>query len=360
MEAILNECYKNLDQSSALTSINKLYKCAKPTIPKLTLCNVKEWLQKQDVYTLHKLPRRSFKHRRVYVSGIDDQFQIDLCDMRSIRATNDDFAYILTCIDVFSKFAWGIPVKTKRPADVAQAFLSILEHGRKPKYVQSDEGTEFLGAPFQKMLKNEDILHFTSRNPDIKCAIVERFNRTLKSKMWKMFTLQRSHRWLDALPVLIDAYNKSYHRSIKMRPVDVNKANESQVWHNLYGNDNSKTKYRFKFNLGDQVRLAKKNVPFRKGYEPQWTEEVFTVSKRLAKYPPIYYVKDYAGEEVRGSYYDHELQKVIKDTESEYWVEKILQTRRRRGHIEYFVKWSGYPDTFNQWIPAKDLSQKSL
>jgi len=146
-----------------------------------------------------------------------------------------------------------------------------------------------------------------------------------------------------------------------MKPIDVSKTNEAHVWNSLYGSnkdDTLHTRQKFKFNLGDQVRLLKKNVPFRKGYEPQWTEEIFTVSKRLAKIPPTYYVKDYGGEEVRASYYTHELQKVIKDFDEPYWVEQILKTRRDKcGNIQYFVKWSGYPDTFNQWIPASELKR---
>jgi transposase InsO family protein len=360
MEELLKQKYLDLENAGALTSVQTLYRATKQANPDTTLANVKHWLQTQDVYTLHKPARRAFKHRRVYVKGINDQFQIDLCDMRALSKQNDGYAYILTCIDVFSKYAWAIPLKCKKPGDAAQAFLKILSMGRKPMYVQSDEGKEFLGKNFQQMLKQQGIKHFTSRNPDIKCAVVERFNRTLKTRMWRAFTLQRSHRWLDILDRLVVAYNNSYHRSIRMKPSEVTKDNEAQVYNTLYGKDASSisSRQRFKFNLGDQVRLQKKNVPFRKGYEPQWTEEVFTVSKRLGKIPPIFYVKDYAGEEVRASYYAHELQKVIKDLAEPYWVEKILKTRRdKRGNIEYFVKWSGYPDSFNQWIPSKELKR---
>ena len=96
MEAVLKDIYYTSEHEGSLASINKLYNSAKARLPLLTLAEVKDWLKKQDAYTLHRLPRRAFKHRRVYVCGIDDQFQIDLCDMRSIRATNDYFAYILT------------------------------------------------------------------------------------------------------------------------------------------------------------------------------------------------------------------------------------------------------------------------
>ncbi len=192
------------------------------------------------------------------------------------------------------------------------------------------EGTEFLGHQFQDMLSQKGIKFFTSKNPDIKCSIVERFNRTLKTRMWKVFTHLRTRRWLDVLPKLVRAYNYSHHRSIHMRPIDVTEANESEVWHILYGGDNKKVKYRFKFNLGDQVRLGAKPNRIRKGCEPQWTEEIFMISKRLPRKPPMYFVKDINGEEIRGSYYEHELQKIIKDINAPYWVEKVTKSRRNK------------------------------
>jgi len=357
MDKVLEDIYYNLDSPSSFTGINSLYKEAKKQLPNISVSDVKRWLCKQESHTLHKPRRKKFLHRRVYVSGIDEQFQIDLCDMRAVAKENDGNNYILTCIDVFSKFAWAVPTKTKRPSEVAQAFVHVLLDGRKPKFVQSDEGTEFLGHPFQTMLKNENILFFTSKNPDIKCSVVERFNRTLKTRMWKVFTKLRSHRWVDILPKLVKAYNNSFHRSIHMRPVDVTKSNESEVWHILYGGNDEESKQTFKFNVGDQVRVGVKPNPFRKGYEPQWTEEIFTVSTRLARKPPMYFVKDANGEEIRGSYYEHELQKVVKDVKAPYWVEKVLESRRnKRGQLEHFVKWSGYPANFNQWIPASDLN----
>ena len=101
----------------------------------------------------------------------------------------------------------------------------------------------------------------------------------------------------DILQKLVKSYNHSRHRSIGMRPVDVNKKNENVAWQNLYGNESSKP-VRFKFNIGDKVRTSKTRRTFKKGYVPNWTEEVFTVSKRVPRRPPVYKIANYDGEEL--------------------------------------------------------------
>src|SRR5438477_3706732 len=150
-------------------------------------------------YTLHKGARRRYVTRPYRTNKIDGQWQIDLVEMLEFQNVNDGYRYLLTVIDLFSRYAWARPLKTKSAADVTLAFRSILsEDRRKPKKVQSDNGREFENAPFQLMLTNNGIKFFTISSA-YKAAVVERFNRTLKGKMWKYFTHTGSHRWLDVL-----------------------------------------------------------------------------------------------------------------------------------------------------------------
>ena len=132
--------------------------------------------------TLHKSARVRFSRRKTYSKGPGDLFQIDLADLVNISSHNDGCRYLLTCIDVFTKRAWAVPTKTKTGREVSRAFEKILSDGYKPNMVQSDKGTEFLNSTFQSMLKRHDIKFYTSENEDIKAAVVERFNRTLKTK----------------------------------------------------------------------------------------------------------------------------------------------------------------------------------
>ena len=137
------------------------------------------FLSSRDAYTMHRPTRVRFPRRRTYAKGIDDLFQIDLIDLGSLSAYNSGYRYVLMCIDVFSKYAWGVPLKTKTGREVAAAFETILEE-RKCTLLQGDKGAEWLNAPFQEMLRRHGIKFYTSENDDIKASIVERLNRTIK------------------------------------------------------------------------------------------------------------------------------------------------------------------------------------
>ena len=109
---------------------------------------MRRFLTEQDACTLHKPRRIRFPRRKTYSKGIGDLYQIDLVDLSSLASHNDCMRYLLTCIDVFSKRAWAIPVRTKSARDVTRAFEIVLEDG-KCNMVQSDKGTEFLNSTFQ-------------------------------------------------------------------------------------------------------------------------------------------------------------------------------------------------------------------
>ena len=140
-----------------------------------------------------------------------------------------------------------------------------------------------------------------------------------------------------------------------MKPSQVTKANKAKVWETLYGNDADK-RVRFKFQVGDRVRISKVKRMFEKSYLPNFTEEMFTVYKRFARQVPVYKLKDDAGEILDGTFYEPELQKVIKEDDV-YRFENVLRKRKRKGVVEYFVKWKGYSDKFNSWVAERDMSK---
>ena len=285
---------------------------------------IKEWLMMQDTYTLHKPIRRNFKRNRVIVGGIDQQWQMDLADMQSMQKFNDGYRYLLVCIDVFSKYAWVVPLKNKTGPSLVEALKIILTSGRKPEKII----TEFFNKHFKALLKDEDIELYNTYN-ETKASIVERLIRTLKTRMWRYFTAKKTMRYIDILPDLVYSYNHTVHRSIKMRPTDVTVDNEKQMWHTLYDDDDDDEEHvKYKFKIGDQVRISKIKRTFEKGYLPNFSKEIFTISKQVPCYPPVYKLKDYDGEELKGTFYKKELQKVIKP-DSVYEVEKILKKRGR-------------------------------
>jgi len=194
---------------------------------------VTDYLAGQDAYTLHKPRRLRFPRRKTYSKGIADLYQIDLADLSSLSPFNDGTRYLLTCIDVFTKRAWAVPVRSKFGRVVAEAFERIIAE-RKCNMVQSDKGTEFLNSTFQSMLRRHGIKFYTSENDDLKAAVVERFNRTLKTKMFRYFTYKKTRRYVDVLDDLLHSYNNTYHRSIGMAPAEVGPHNEDVVRARLY------------------------------------------------------------------------------------------------------------------------------
>jgi transposase InsO family protein len=304
----------------------------------------KTWLSSQDAYTLHKPVRKIFPRRKTFAKGIGDLYQADLVDMQNLSRYNDGYRYILTCIDVFSKRAFAIPLKDKRGASVTKAFETIFAE-TTPTMLQTDRGTEFLNVEVQKLFRDRKINHYWSLNDDIKSAVVERFNRTLKTRMFRYFTHRNSNKWVDVLSDLIKAYNSSYHRTIGMAPDDVTSTNENEIAKRMYPD---KPKLVWKYNVGDRVRISKYKNIFEKGYLKNWSDEMYVIFDRYPTFPVTYGLRDLGDEEIKGKFYEQEIQLVSK-TDDVYIVEKVLKTRKRNGIVESLIQWRGYPSKFNSW-----------
>lgn len=355
---ILTDIYFNTKHPASFSTADTLWKATAKTIPKI---KVQKWIEGQEAYTLHRPIRKRFPRNRYYVDNIDVVWQADLNDMRSLQAENDGYNYLLTIIDVFSKHAWALPLKTKTGPEVTKAFQDIFQQSkRKPLKIQTDLGGEFVNKVFKTFLEKHNITLYHIYNPDTKACIVERFNRTLKARMWRYFTHEASHRYLEVLPDLLHAYNHSKHRSIGMSPSEVNDTNVLTVWHSLYGNKsrNPVNSLKMKFKIGDKVRISKEKMAFEKGYEENWSTEVFIITQCKNRKPFVYVLEDLAGEPITGTFYEHELQRVqITDT-STFKIDKILQTLGRGARKKVLVSWKGYPSKFNEWILASTLKQK--
>ena len=192
------------------------------------------------------------------------------------------------------------------------------------------------------MLNLENIRFFTVKS-QFKAAVVERFNRTLKNKMWRHFTHTGSYKWLNVLPGLMRAYNSTAHRSIGMAPAAVNKEIEHELWQMQEETGPQQVSHvkesKQVLHVRD-VRLSKAKRVFDKGYLPNWTEEVFTISRIIdTSEPKQYKVRDDRLEEIDGSFYAAELQKVSKP--EVYAIEKVIRSRKVAGRRQYCVKWPG-------------------
>ena len=195
-------------------------------------------------------------------------------------------------------------------------------------------------------------------NSEMKASVIERFNRTLKEKMWRYFTFKQSHRYIDILQDIVYSYNHTFHRTIKTSPNEVNKINEELIFKNIYGYSKDlgdSTVVKNKFKVGDKVRISKYKNIFEKSYTPNWTREIFIVDKILPRVPTVYILKDQNNEIIQGIFYEQQMEKIFKNDDI-YYVEKIIKSRKnKKGIKEYFIKWLGYPDKFNSWEPLKNI-----
>ncbi len=304
--------------------------------------------RKQIVEELHKPARKNFTRRHVILKGIDELWQADLVDMNALYKFNNGHKFILTVIDCFSKFAWSSPIKNKSAESVTSAMHVIFKNSNRiPKNLQTDFGKEFYNTKFKSLMDKYEINHYSTYS-HLKCSIVERFNRTLKSKMWKMFSYTGKYIWIDKLNNLIDEYNKTKHRTIKMRPIDVkSKKCEQKLLKTVFNNKFRLVKNKFK--IGDFVRVSKYKGSFEKGYTPNWSPELFEICCVNRKYPVTYKLRDYKNCIIAGCFYEAELQKT-KNNEA-FLIEKILKKNNKK----VLVKWYGFDDSHNSWINKNEI-----
>ena len=302
-----------------------------------------DWSQ-QLAEELHKPITRKFRKRRVICDGIDEIWAADLVEMQKYSKWNKGIKYLLMVIDVFSKYGWSKPLKVKKTESVSSAFdLLFKKSKRKPEMLWTDRGSEFISKHFKEFLKKNKIKLYHTENEE-KSSIVERWNKTMKNRMWRMFSANNNTVYWDKLDKLVDDYNNTYHSSIEMTPTEASKKeNENKVFANLYGDLIYLKPKKPKSSIGDKVRISKyKRRVFDKGYTPNWTEEVFVVDKVMLTKPVTYKIIDLLGEEIEGSFYEKELQKAKQQT---FRIEKVI--RRDNKKKKALVKWKGYSDKFN-------------
>lgn len=304
---------------------------------------------------LHKPIRRKFQKRVVFAKGVDEIWAADLVDMQSFSKYNNGFKYILMIIDVFSKYGWAIPLKTKNGIGVANALRTIFIKNKPPTMLWTDDGKEFFNKDVSKVLLKNHIKLYSTKNEE-KASVAERWNRTIKTQMWKYFSANNTKRYVDILQKLIDKYNNTKHRSIGCTPsVAREPASYKQVFDKLYKNKFEERLKAPRFRVGDLVRISKKKKTFEKGFTPNWTEEVFTINKVKTTKPPTYTIQDMKGDPIEGSFYGAELQKSTQDI---YRIEKIIKKRLMKdGNREALVKWKGYDNKFNSWVPLSELKR---
>ena len=299
---------------------------------------------------LNKPVINKFERKKIIVNHIDEIHSCDLVDMQKYSRVNKGYKYIFTNIDIFSKYAWSFPLKTKTIKEIKSCFQKIFNE-RKPKYIWSDQESAFFSKEMLQFFKDNNVkIYYTHSN--LKAVIIERFNRSLRELMMKSFVKNNNTVWYNILPDLINTYNNRYHQTIKMKPKNVNKLNEKHIKNTVYNYDITNKKPKFKINDLVRISLKRRTLFDKPTGNIKWSEQLYKIYKINKSNVITYQLKDMNNEIIKGQFYTKELQ-LTKNTTGEYIIEKILKTNKDK----IYVKWRGYDSSFNSWIDKNTVTK---
>lgn len=357
-EKYLHQLYYNPKHRTAFSSASKLWQYIRLHGRKITKKQLHEWLSKQDVYTSHHPIIHRFARQRVVTRGLNDVWDVDLMDMSNLAEHNDGIRFVAIFIDIFSRYLYVEPIKSKSTKETLQAIKRVFAKSKQqPETFRSDAGKEFVGKEVKQYLADRDIYQQVTRN-EKKANYAERVIQTLKKKIYKYLYYKKTEKYIDILQELVDGYNESYHSGINCAPSMVNKENEVQIWADQYLPKKSTKikKVKFKFSRGDMVRISKSRNPFSRGFGQTYSEEIFKIRQRFGTVPTTYMLEDLNKEQIAGLFYEPEMTLVKgKNKDTKYRIEKVLSKRTRNGRKQVLVKWKGYPNSFNSWEPATSV-----
>jgi hypothetical protein len=337
---------------SGITNITKHYKISNKA--------AEDELSSIYSYTLHREFKKPRFRNPFFIYLKRQQIQIDLIDVQALARYNNHVRFLLVAIDGFTRYVWLIPLLRKDAASTLKGIQTMMGLMQPPpKSILCDQGREF---------KNQQVVDYFRRKgvklyhpfSDVKASIAERVNRTLKGMIHKYLTENQTNKYIDVLPKIADAYNSRGHRTLKyMSPNQAElPANKNEVLNNLnehYSKIVAQRNPTPKFKIGDTVRIKTLANVFTRGYHPTFTTEYFSVVKINQRMPiTTYGIKSLnTEEEIRGSFYQAELQRVSGDV---WKIEKVLNRRTRRGVRQIFVKWLHFGNNHNSWVNvAEDL-----
>lgn len=290
-ESILRQLYLDPLEPTAYGSAKHLLEAAKKHNPSTTPQDVRKFLRGLTFYTRLFPPNYTFERRPIVAFG-RGWHQIDLASMLGTKRFNKSHAYFLLVLDTLSGMLYAEPVKRKTAVATADAYRNIL--ARCPytvRFAQSDEGREF-GGPFRALLKSRNIRYYSTANKATKAAGVERAIRTVKRRLYMYMLKKKMFKWIDALPKIIDALNNTVSSVTKMKPSQVGKENEEEVFLRRYHSGKHPPQSKYSFQRGDLVRCQTQTDHFRRSFYPAYSPIVYQVSQAFPTRPHIYEVKD--------------------------------------------------------------------
>ena len=307
---LLKGLYTNLSSPAAFGSIKNLQKASGLSIQK-----VRKFLRTSKTYTKFKQAVRKFKRRSIHALGVNHIWSVDVAYVDKLHKKNDGVKYLLVAVDVFSRFLRVQPMKDKTAKETLRAFKLMLNYDKLqyPVKVWVDQGTEFAGVFKDYCSSNKlDLYHTFS---DTKSCVAERFIRTLKNVLYRYMEEFDTLRYLRQLQKIVKMINLRPQTSLNdMAPADITISNMHNVYLSRVDHRNKPARKNAHFKKGDTVRISLRNMSFKKGYRPNYTDEVFTIKKvhiplntRFDRDPITYTLLDKTGEVILGRFYAQEL-----------------------------------------------------
>ena len=298
------------DPEQGLTNIDDMYRKLKKD--GITKAEIKEFLNKQNVYQLHKRPTRIRHYFPIHASHENQLMQIDLADFSDISGSNNGIKYILSGIDVFTRKGYMIPLRDKRTLTIINSLKELFKSA-KPETIMSDRGSEFVSREYKNLMKNNNINIIYSKVKDYnREGVINRFIQTIRSRINKYLTAFSTTRYINVLQQIVSNYNNSYQSGIDGIP---NKPDKIHILELLTERYVQALQEETKYSIGDTVRYILNSEKFQKGSLPKWSKAIHTINRKTAHS----YTLD-NGESYK--YYD--LQKV-----NESQTPKIIQTRQK-------------------------------
>lgn len=271
---------------------------------KATKQEISNFLNTTNSYTKYKNVRRKFQRLKVMAFDINEIWAMDLAYVDKLAKYNKNVKYLLVAVDVLSRYVRVQPLENKFAKTTLHAFKQMLKKGKRPQKVWTDKGTEFKGV-FAEFCTKENISMYSTES-ETKASLAERAIRSLKTIIYKYLEQKWTWSYLPKLQDFVKTMNTRINRTIKMAPSKVTKSDVPYLMSLFTVNKRNKPT----FKVGDTVRIAKKDIPFKKGYQQSFTDETFRITDIPTRNPPTYTIIDTAGEKIHGKFYRSEMVKI--------------------------------------------------
>lgn len=312
MNRLLERHYYNLNYPESYTTKTALEKRFKGEVSKK---DIDEWSQAQNTLTEYSPARKNFLRRPTLAHKKDAVWAMDTAFFIPMAKYNRGYKYLVIIVDVLTKYVRGVPLKTKKPSELVQGIKKIFKKV-KPMAAYTDLGGEYF-KEFDKYLKENNIQHWKAMN-ETKSSEAERAILTYKLRLYRYLQHNTTKKWIDVYEKILDNINNSYNRSIKMAPAQcVTEEQQRQAFINQYANKIGFIVKDDELGVGQKVKISHLRVPFRKAFNRNFSESVYTLVKKFPKENQnVYSLKASDGEIITGKFYRKEFKKTRDENNS--------------------------------------------